>query len=704
MSALPLLDRSKIALVRQTEVAECGLACITMIANYYGLKIDLGSMRRRFEPSLRGSSLRTLIDISSQIGLIPRPVKVPLDQLGHLQQPAILHWNLKHFVVLERVTGSKALIHNPDGRSAWMPITQVSEHFTGVALELRPSTSFKQGSEQSRLKLRQLWGRIQGLRGALAQTLLLSALLQALTLAVPYYMQIAVDTALPALDGDLLAVLALGFALLALVTAGGMVLRAYVLLHAGTTVAVGLTTNVVRHLLRLPISWFEKRHSGDILSRVQSIRPIQKLLTESVAATVVDGALTIFTFALMVFYSPILASIALIAFLLQCAVRAITLNSQLEAQEDRIVAAGKEQSVQLETLRGISTIRLYNREPLRHALWHSRLIDVTNADVRLVRLTIWQGTASALIYALENVITVWLAITFVMKGAGFSLGMVFAYMAYKTLFITRVSSLVDEVLQFRLIGLHLSRLADIALSEEDRSFQDTGRYLELKGAIELRDVSYRYAPSDPIVLDKVNFTIERGDYVAITGPSGCGKSTLIKAMLGLIAPAGGEILVDGLTMTQFGIRNFQSQIAAVLQDDHLFAGSLAENIAFFDEHVDMVAVVDAAKAAAIHEDIQAMPMQYETLVGDMGSTLSGGQRQRLLLARALYRKPKILILDEGTSHLDVAHEQMVNAAIAKMGITRIVVAHRKETVDCASRVFVMDAGMVAERRQNANIS
>jgi ATP-binding cassette subfamily B protein RaxB len=266
-------------------------------------------------------------------------------------------------------------------------------------------------------------------------------------------------------------------------------------------------------------------------------------------------------------------------------------------------------------------------------------------------------------------------------------------MAYKGQFIGKAAALIDQVIAFRMLGLHLERLSDIALSEEDRSFgQSADTETTLKGRIELRDVFYRYSPSDPLVLQGVNLIVEPGEHVAITGPSGGGKSTLVKLLLGLVEPEAGDVLVDGLPLARFGYKSFHGQIAAVLQEDSLFAGSLSDNIALFDESIDMERVVGAAVAASIHEDISRMPMQYETLVGDMGSTLSGGQKQRVLLARALYRQPKILVMDEGTAHLDSAHEQAVNAAIGAMGITRIIIAHRQETIAAANRIVVMEAG------------
>lgn len=693
MLDIGFFSRSKIRLVRQTEVAECGLASLTMVANYHGLDVDLGTMRRRFAPSLRGAALRSLIGLADRIGLTPRAVKLPLNELVNLHVPAVLHWDMNHYVVLERVKGDKALIHNPDGRSIWMPMAEVSNHFTGVALELRPSNNFETGKQRERLRLSQLWHRMTGMKRALVQILVLSLVLQAFVLASPYYMQIAVDNALPALDHDLLTVLAIGFGLFTLINAGASLLRSFVLMVAGTSLGFGLASNVARRLFRLPIDWFEKRHTGDILSRFQSITPIQNMLTQGAVAALVDGVMALLTLGLMFWYSPLLALVAVVAFLLYGASRLISFTFEREAQEAAIVTGGKEQSTMIETLRGMTTLRLFGRETLRHAFWQTRLTDAVNADVRVARIGIWQSTANLVIFGVENIITVWLAVGFVMDGAGFSVGMVFAYTAYKGQFIQKSAALIDQAIAFKMLGLHLERLSDIALSPEDKSFgAGADIETELKGKIELRDVFYRYSPTDPLVLDCVNLTVEPGEHVAITGPSGGGKSTMVKLLLGLVEPESGQVLVDGLPMDRFGYKGFHEQVAAVLQSDSLFAGSLAENIALFDESVDMELVVASAMAASIHDDIAAMPMQYETLVGDMGSTLSGGQKQRVLLARALYRRPKILIMDEGTAHLDAAHERAVNAAIGAMGITRIIIAHRRETIEAAERIMVMAGG------------
>ncbi|MEO7826561.1 MAG: peptidase domain-containing ABC transporter, partial [Allosphingosinicella sp.] len=454
--------------------------------------------------------------------------------------------------------------------------------------------------------------------------------------------------------------------------------------------------NVARRLFRLPMDWFEKRHVGDVLSRFQSITPIRMFLTEGAVAVVLDGSLALFTLALMFFYSPALTAIALGAFVLYSIVRAASFPAQRAAQEEAIMLSGREQTTMIETIRGIVTLRLFNREAARHAYWQTRLADSMNAMVSLGRITAWQKSANTLIFGVETVLSIWLAVRLLIDG-GFSVGMVFAYLAYKTQFLQRAAALIDQAIGFRMLGLHLERLSDIAMTEQDASFRGPeAPAVPLAGRIELRDVSFRYSPGDPYILRGVSLAIAPGEHVAITGPSGGGKSTLVKIILGLVEPDEGELLVDGIPLARFGYKNYHDQIGAVLQEDHLFAGSLADNIALFDDDSDMARIVEAAEQAALHDDVLAMPMGYGTLVGDMGSSLSGGQKQRLLLARALYRRPRLLVMDEATSHLDAARETAVVKATAELGVTRIVIAHRRETLLAASRVFSTRDGRLVE--------
>jgi ATP-binding cassette subfamily B protein RaxB len=278
--------------------------------------------------------------------------------------------------------------------------------------------------------------------------------------------------------------------------------------------------------------------------------------------------------------------------------------------------------------------------------------------------------------------------------------MLLAFLAYKGQFMSRVSALIDRLVELQMLKLHAERLADIALSApEPRDLMPRDRLSKAPLSIEVRNLGFRYGENDPLVLDDLSFRISAGESVAIAGPSGCGKTTLLKLMTGLLAPSRGDILIDGMPIKRVGADVYRSMIGVVMQDDQLFAGSLADNISFFSENPDQELIEHCARLAAIHDDIMAMPMGYHTLIGDMGTVLSGGQKQRVLIARALYRRPSILFLDEATSHLDVQRENAVSEAIRATNTTRIIVAHRPETIRSADRVITLNKGKLANELQ-----
>jgi ATP-binding cassette subfamily B protein RaxB len=278
----------------------------------------------------------------------------------------------------------------------------------------------------------------------------------------------------------------------------------------------------------------------------------------------------------------------------------------------------------------------------------------------------------------------------------FTVGMLFTFSSYSSQFSGRMSSLIDKFFTFRMLSLHAERLADIVLEPPEAEIEHDVDIDGLQPRIKFVDVSFRYADGEPWVLRHVNLWIDQGESMVLIGPSGCGKTTLVKLLLGVLTPTEGEIFYGDVPIKQLGNRAYRQALAVVMQDDQLLAGSLAENICFFDPQADQNRIETCAKLAAIHEDIANMPMGYFTLAGDMGTTLSGGQKQRLLLARALYKRPKVLVLDEATSHLDVERERLVNEAVRALDVTRICVAHRPETIAMATRVVRLNKGVIEQ--------
>jgi ATP-binding cassette subfamily B protein RaxB len=446
--------------------------------------------------------------------------------------------------------------------------------------------------------------------------------------------------------------------------------------------------------LHLPLSFFEKRHMGDIVSRFGSLNSVRELLTTSLVEGVIDGVMAITVLVMMYVYSPQLSMVVLAAVVIYAVIRAILYRPLQQLTEASIVASAKEQSNFMETVRGMQSIKLFGQQSQRLNIWQNRYADAINQNYRLGKWQISYSTINQLLFGVENTLVVYLAAWAVLEG-NISVGMLFAFMAYKNQFTSRTAALIDKVIEIKMTRLHLDRLADIALTEKEQE-GETAQQRDISGTISLKDVAFRYASNDPLLFNSLNLEIQAGESVAIIGPSGTGKTTLLKLMLGLLPLEAGKIEADGVDIRHLGLRNYRQQIAAVMQEDALMSGTLAENISFFDSQMDMQKVMGCAQLAGIHQDIAAMQMGYNALIGDMGSSLSGGQKQRVLLARALYRQPKILFMDEATSHLDVQLESYVNAAISQLKMTRIIIAHRPQTILNADRIIQLHQGKLAD--------
>lgn len=696
---MPFLDKltfgfgNKLPVILQTEATECGLACLAMVAGYYRCHTDLMSLRRRFPVSLKGATLAGLIQVAGQLGLGTRPLKLELEHLRDLKLPCILHWNFNHFVVLKEVGATAVTIHDPGQGVRKLSRDDVSASFTGVALEAWPSPSFQPQAPRQRLRLYTLMGRVTGLFASCVQIILLAIALEVFALVSPFFMQLVIDNVIVSADRDLMTTLAIGFGLLMLMQQGVSAVRAWILLYMGTTLSLQWRANVFTHLIHLPVQYFEKRHMGDVISRFGATDQIQQTLTTSFLEAILDGMMAIITLVMMFFYSPTLGWIAVAAMFMYAIGRWAWYSPLRCATEEQLVLAARQQSHFLETVRGVKAIKLFQRQDERRATWLTLLVEQINAELRTQRLQIFYQVLNGLSSGIENILIIWLGAQMVLDG-NFSVGVLIAFIAYKGQFNTRVSALIDKYCELKMLQLQGERLADIVLTEREpaASMHGISDVDALPPTIEVRGLRYRYANQEPLVLDGISFSVAGGESVAIAGPSGGGKTTLANVLLGILPATEGEILVGGVPIDQLGVALLRKMVGTVLQDDVLFAGSIADNISFFDPQADDDWIVKCAELATISSDIASMPMGYNTLVGDMGTVLSGGQKQRVLLARALYKRPCILLLDEATSNLDIDTEQQVNSAIKTLKITRVIIAHRAETIASADRVIVLIGG------------
>lgn len=683
---------SRLPMVLQTEASECGLACLVMVTQYFGNAADLPSLRRRFGMSLKGATLKDVMRVAEQVGLAARPLRLELEELAQLRTPSILHWDLNHFVVLEGIDGGSAVIHDPAVGVRRMSISEVSRHFTGVALELTPTSTFETAEPAPRVRVSQLLGRINGLRRSMLNLSGLALTIEVFAMLSPFFLGWVVDQALVSADRDLLLTLAIGFGLLLMLRTAVTALRGWLLMGMNASLKVQSRANLFTHLIHLPTSYFEARHIGDVMSRFGSQETILQAITSELVEAILDGTMAGITLLIMFVFAPDLACVVLFGALLYGGLRWASYRPLRHATSEAIVWGARRDSHFLETLRGMRTVKLFNGQDDRKVHWLNLLVETINRQLTADKLRLLFRTASQLLFGLLGIVVIWLGARRVLDGS-FSAGLLIAFLAYKDQFFERIGELINKAVDLTMLRLHAERLADIALTEPEtrRSSYRPVDTEYLPASIEIRNLGYRYSEHEPWIFENVSFRIEVGESVAIVGPSGGGKTTLLKVMAGLLQPTKGEILINGEPMKRIGLEAYRNMLGVVLQDDQLFAGSISENISFFSDAPDQGRIEACAILASVHDDIASMPMGFGTLIGDMGTVLSGGQKQRVLIARALYRRPGILLLDEATSHLDVKREREVNEALRYVRATRVVIAHRPETIRAADRVILIGA-------------
>jgi ATP-binding cassette subfamily B protein RaxB len=690
--------------ILQTEEAECGLAALAMCAAVLGYETDLLALRRRHEISGKGTTLARLLEIAADMKMHGRAVRLDLHELGQLKTPCILHWELNHFVVLVRAGASGIVVNDPALGRRQYSMEETSKRFSGVALELSARADFVKKEEKTPLDLSAFFSGQRGLVGAFTQVLLLSLVLETFSVLYPLLNQWLIDDVLITNDANLLLVLVAAVVLLTLTSTATRLLRSWILLAASISWNLQSSANVFLHMIRLPVSFFEKRHVGDVSSRFRAVDEIQDTISTNFIESFLDGLMAVVALVMMFIYSATLGWLVVGAAFLYGAVRFFMFGRYRRATEETLVRKASRDSYFYETLRGMPAIKFFSQMGWRVTGWMNRQTDVANATVTTKKLDLVYQTANGLISALERGLILYLMARMILDKQ-FTIGMMVAFLAYKEQFLSRIVALVERLARFRLLRLQGERLADIVLTtpEPYGELADRSR-LDARGpiTIELRNVSFRYAPGEDQVLKNISLTLTTSDSIAIVGPSGCGKSTLMKVITGILEPEEGEVLVNGLPLARIGVEAYRSVIGTLMQEDYLFSGSIFDNISMFDSAADQERVIAAAKLAIIHDDIVMMPMGYQSLVGGMGANLSGGQKQRILLARALYKQPRFLLLDEYTSMLDFETEAKVQQSLASLPVGRLVITHRRNNLLPDDKVYVVwEHGLMDSREFDA---
>lgn len=679
--------RHALPLILQSEVNECGLACLAMIAGYHGKHIDIGTLRNRFRMGAAGASVQHLLQAAGGLQLQGRPLKLALSELDQLALPVVLHWDLDHFVVLQRVQRHRVTIHDPAIGIRTYTRVELDRHFTGIAIEFLPQGNFVAADLTTRLSLRQMLPESADFYRGLLQIFLLSFLIQVLSLLSPLYMQLVIDQGIARNDMDLLPLLACLFLVVLVSRIVTTYFRGLLGIQFTNQLGFQMLSAMFVHLLRLPLSFFERREMGDIVSRFGSLENIKQLVSQELITVIVDGLFSLITLVLLFLYSPLLAWLTAGFMSLFAVLRYVSLGIEKRRRQESLICGARQHSRFMENVRAITTIKNYGIEPQRVTDWQGVYAESINAGYHLARFQLGLGTVQALLFGLDNLLAIYLGATLVGSGA-LTLGQLMSFVFLKQHFTGSITAMLPKLAELRLMRLELERVADIALEKPE--YED-GTPVSLLprpcGALAVHQLGFRYRDSGPPLLAHLDFTLDAGSSLSIVGPSGCGKSTLLKLLLGLERPETGEIRVDGRPLGERGMINHRTHVAAILHSEGLLAGDLAYNIRLDHGLADPERLRDACERAGIWDLIHALPLGFDTRIGEMGSQFSAGQTQRLLLARAFYRRPQILVLDEALSHLGNDAAMAMFRDLVSSPMTVILVTHNPTLAALADQVL-----------------
>jgi ATP-binding cassette subfamily B protein len=691
------LGRRRVPVLQQMTMVECGAASLAMILSYYGRKTSVSEVRERCGVGRDGLSALSIVRAARSYGLRVRAVTLQENDFRFVSLPAIVHWGFNHFLIVERWTPRHVDLVDPAMGRRRVTAEEFDNSFTGVVLTFEPGVNFDRGTAKRRVNLAHYaLNYVRLAPFSLLQILGASLLLQLFGLAVPVLTALVVDTIVPAKLQDALTLLALGLLILFVAQLTTMLLRASVLLYLQTKVDTQMMLGFFEQLLTLPLRFFQQRSSGDLLARLSSNTIIRDTISNQLVSTVLDGTFVLVYLVILFAVSPLFGFLVILLGGLQIVLLTVTNHAVRELTSRELIAQGKAQGYVTEALVGMMTLKAAGAEQRALQRWSNLFFDQMNASVRRTYVSSLISTVMTTLQTFSPVLLLVVG-TFLALGGSLQIGTMLALVSLATAFLTPLSSLVTTGQHLQLVHSHLERIADVMEAEPEQDLLKVQEAPRLGGAISLQQVSFQYDPHSATILNDISVSIAPGQKVAIVGRSGSGKTTLGNLLLGLYLPTRGEIFFDHIPLRTLDYQTVRSQFGVVTQASNIFSGSIRENVALNNPAMDMEAIIQAAKAAAIHDDIMKMPMEYETIVSEGGSVLSGGQRQRLALARALATRPVLLLLDEATSALDVVTERLVEQNLRELACTQIIIAHRLSTIRNADLILVLDGGKLIER-------
>ena len=688
------MRRRAIPYIAQAEMADCGAAALAMALGYHGRHVSLAEMHEATGTGRDGVDALRLAEAASSYGLRARGVATELDDLRVLPCGTVLHWGAAHFVVLDSASRRGVTVVDPAAGRYRIGWQAVDDLYSGVAIMLEPTDTFAAGGRRVPGALHHARRMLVHSSG-IGKVLATSVVVRLMVLAVPVLTGVIVDRVVPANDSHLLKVLAAVMVALIGYSMVATFLRAHLLLRLRSRLDVNMTLGFLEHLVDLPYAFFLKRSSGDLMMRLRSNATVREILTSGTIAALLDGVLaTLYLVAIFVL-SPLLGFLVTVLAAAQVTVLLLARRRNIHLMGESLATEAKSQSYAYEMFSAVETLKAAGAERRAVSHWTNLFVAELNVSLRRGRLSAAVETAMHGM-ALLSPIAVLLVGAHLVGSGQLSLGTMLALAALSTAFLEPLATLVATALQVQLLGSYLARLDDVLSTPTETAGRELRHAPQLNGAVRAEQLTFQYTSHGPPAIDRVDLEVSPGQVLAIVGRSGSGKSTLGRLLLGLYQPSSGRVVLDGIDLASLHPRSVRSQIGVVTQDPYIFGLSIRDNLALGDPGLAMDRLQTAAELACVADDIDAMPMGWDTPLVDAGASLSGGQRQRLALARALAPQPRILLLDEATSNLDTVTEAKVHANIARLGCTVIMIAHRLATVIDADRIVVMDAGRVVE--------
>ncbi|MHC5937800.1 peptidase domain-containing ABC transporter [Nostoc sp.] len=683
----------------QHSASDCGAACLVMVSRYWGKNFSVNRLRDMANVDRNGSSLRGLSAAAEAIGFSTRPVKASLDQLAKQKLPAIAHWEGKHYIVIYEITPKHVIVGDPAIGQRTLSHAEFKANWIGYTLLLQPTAMLKDTKETS-TPFWQFFELMKPHSLVILEVFVASLFIQIFGLVTPLFTQLILDRVVVQRSELTLTAVGLGLLIFSLFRVAMTGLRQYLLDHTANKLDLALIVGFIRHTLRLPLSYFESRYVGDIISRVQENRKIQRFLSGEALSILLD-LLTVFIYlGLMFWYSWKMALLVLVIVPPFVLLALIATPFLQKISREIFNAVAKESSYLIEALSGVRTVKSTAVEQTVRWHWEELLSKEikTNFSGQIIsnRLQIFSNT----IEAVATTLLLWFGAYQVIHNE-LTIGQLVAFNMLLATIITPFQRLIVLWNQLQEVVIAVERINDVLDAEPEEDLQQQARQSlpPIQGNIRFDNVTFRYHPeSDINVLENLSFEVHSGQMVALVGRSGSGKTTISKLVLGLYPPTDGKVLIDGQDITSLSLRSLREQVGVVDQDTFLFGGTIRENISLAHPGATLAEIIEAARLAGADEFIKKLPMGYESQIGEGGGMLSGGQRQRIAIAKALLGNPKLLILDEATSHLDAESERIIqtNLNTILQGRTTLIIAHRLSTVRNADLILVLDRGILIE--------